>query len=97
MPFLPHDSRINKGGRPMGALNKTTRITVKIKEDISDILNNTTAQIKEDLSNLPPELRIKYFIELAKFVLPHQKAVNYQSDPDYLEENTKDIRVTIVQ
>lgn len=42
------------------------------------------------------KLRIKYFIELAKFVLPQHKAINYQN-LETIEAEAQEIFVTIVK
>ena len=97
MPFELSDPKININGRPLGSVNKNTRISAEIKSNIADIVNINTKQIELDLLSLPPELRVKYYIELCKFILPQQNKVNYMPEADYLERNLEQINVTIVK
>jgi hypothetical protein len=95
MPFEVSDPKINRNGRPLGSVNKSTRISTEIRSGIQDIMNNNIGQIETDLATLPPELRVKYYIELMKFILPQQKAMAYSGDAEYLENNLNEIKVSI--
>ena len=78
-------------------MNKNTRISIEIKSNIANIVNINTKQIELDLLSLPPELRVKYYIELCKFVLPQLNKINYDTEAEYLEKNLEQINVTIVK
>ena len=95
MPFELSDPKINRTGRPAGSMNKITRISLEVREALSEIVFSNTLQFKEDLQSLPPELRVKYFIEICKFVLPQQKSVNYKNEEQIFNESPPDIKVTI--
>jgi hypothetical protein len=97
MPFELSDPKINRNGRPLGSMNKNTRISIEIKSNIANIVNTNTKQIELDLLSLPPELRVKYYIELCKFVLPQLNKINYDTEAEYLEKNLEQINVTIVK
>ena len=97
MPFELSDPKINRNGRPLGSMNKNTRISIEIKSNIANIVNINTKQIELDLLSLPPELRVKYYIELCKFVLPQLNKINYDTEAEYLEKNLEQINVTIVK
>lgn len=95
MPFELSDPKINRTGRPAGSMNKITRISLEVREALSEIVFSNTLQLKEDLESLPAELRVKYFIEICKFVLPQQKSVNYKNEEQIFNESPPDIKVTI--
>lgn len=97
MPFELSDPKINRNGRPLGAVNKSTRISAEIKSNIADIVNLNTRQIEIDLLSLPADLRVKYYIELCKFILPQQNKINYMPEAEFLERNIDQINVTIVK
>lgn len=97
MPFVIGDENINKLGRPPGALGKSNRVSRELKESLEQIVNKSTKQIELDLLSLPPDLRVKYYIELIKFILPQQRAINYQNDSAYLEESIRNIDVHIIR
>lgn len=59
------------GGRKKGTPNKTTE---EIRELFQQLVSENMANLKEDLEGLNGEKRVKYVIELAKFVLPTLKA-----------------------
>lgn len=96
MPFELADSNINRNGRAPGSLNKATAISKETKQAIAELVHYHAGTLADDLASLPPELRIKYFIELAKFVLPQHKAINYQN-LETMEAEAQDIFVTIVK
>lgn len=67
----------NPNGRPVGSKNK---VNTEVKEKIEQaVLDNVTGVMK-DFKALKGEKKVKYFIELAKIVLPRPK------DPEEEEE-----------
>ena len=58
-------------GRPKGSVNISTG---QIREAIQLIVEDNIQQIERDLVALEPRDRVKFFIDLASFVLPRLKA-----------------------
>lgn len=56
-----------EGGRPKGAKNKSTE---QIRKSFSKLLSNNLEQLETDLQSLEPKERIKYLLDIAKFVVP---------------------------
>lgn len=77
MAFKENDSSINRNGRPKGTPNKTTS---EIKEMFQLLLENNIDRLQSDFDKLQPNERIRYFLDLASFVIPKQKAVQLQDD-----------------
>ena len=77
MAFTENDSSINRNGRPKGTPNKTTS---EIKEMFQLLLENNIDRLQSDFDKLQPNERIRYFLDLASFVIPKQKAVQLQDD-----------------
>lgn len=77
-------------GRTKGSNNK---VTLKIKEAFSDLLENNLSKLQDDLDELEPRDRLKMLIDLSGFILPRLKAIeidnseviNSQQD-DFLEK-----------
>ena len=66
-------------GRPKGSSNKST---AKIRNAFSKLLEDNLDQLEEDFSSLKPEQRIKYFIDLSKYVVPQLKQTEFKADED---------------
>jgi hypothetical protein len=62
----------NLDGRPKGSANK---ITTKVKDTIGEILDDNLIELKKRMQLLTDSDFVKYYIQLAKFVVPMQKAV----------------------
>lgn len=77
MPFKKNDSRINRAGRPPGTPN---RINEEIRSRINDFLENNFDNIENDLLQLEPRERIKFYIDLLSFGLPKLKSVELNAD-----------------
>ncbi len=63
---------LNPAGRPKGSLNTSTK---EIREFYVDFLNNNKEKIIEDFEKLESKDRLKFIIEVSKFVIPTLKAV----------------------
>ena len=72
MSFKENDSSINRNGRPKGTPNKTTN---EIKGMFQLLLENNIDRLQADFDELQPNERIRYFLDLASFVIPKQKAI----------------------
>lgn len=77
MAFKENDSSINRNGRPKGTPNKTTS---EIKEMFQLLLENNIDKLQNDFDALQPNERIRYFLDLASFVIPKQKAIEVKED-----------------
>jgi hypothetical protein len=63
----------NPAGRPKGAKCK---VTIKLMERISAIIDNNIGQIEDDLQALCPLDRVKAFASLLNYVLPKQQSID---------------------
>ena len=63
----------NTNGRPKGSLNK---LNSEVKETIANIIEGNAEGFKERLERLNDSDFIKYYLQLLKFVIPHQKSIN---------------------
>lgn len=59
------------GGRSKGTPNRSTS---EIRELFKSLIEENLDTISEDLKTLKPELRIKFVLELSRFVIPTLKA-----------------------
>lgn len=75
-------------GRPVGSKNKTQE---QIREFLQELVSENIELISEDLKTLKPEQRIKYIIELSKFVLPQLRSV------ENLKSNNPEFNTIIVK
>ena len=62
----------NPNGRPEGVKNKSTQ---KIRDSIQHIVENNIESIQESLDLMKPRERVKYIIDLIKFVIPTLRPV----------------------
>ena len=69
-----------KSGNPLGRpKNSKNKATTKIREHFKLFLEDNLERMRDDFDSLSPEQRIKYSIEIAKFVLPTLKSVELES------------------
>lgn len=76
------------GGRKKGTPNKTTE---EIRERFQLLISDNLEKLKEDLDALDPDKRLKYVIELSKFVIPTLKATELSSS----DENFRPIMINL--
>lgn len=67
------------GGRTKGTPNKTTE---EIREKFQSLISNNLETLEEDLKGLEPEKRLKYVIELSRFVIPTLKATDLKTNSE---------------
>ena len=70
MPFVKGQSG-NPLGRKKGSKNKST---VSLRKSFEMLLDDNKEQLKNDLASMKPEERVKFIIELSKFVIPTLKS-----------------------
>lgn len=67
------------GGRKKGTPNKTTE---EIRERFQLLISDNLEKLQKDLATLDPYKRLKYIIELSKFVIPTLKATDIKASGD---------------
>ena len=68
------------GGRKKGTPNKTTE---EIREAYQLLISDNLPRLRKDLDELEPEKRLKYVVELSKFVIPTLKATDLKASGDF--------------
>lgn len=59
--------KAGEGGRPKGAKNK---VTIEVKEFLSNFLNENLSTLQEDFDNLESKERLYFIEKLLKYVVP---------------------------
>jgi len=93
MPFVKGDKRINKAGRPVGAVNRSTemmrlsvaRATNKVLDDLPAIM---AKMMQED-----PKAAVDLAIKLLEFNLPKQSRVEMKAE---IEQKIQQINLNIL-
>jgi hypothetical protein len=70
MAFEKNDKRINRSGRPVGALNRSTE---QMKLNLARATNNTLNHLSEDLEKIrkkDPEKAIELALKLMEYTIP---------------------------
>lgn len=67
-------------GRKLGSKNRTQQ---EIKDIIKDLLSCQIERLGDDLDGLSPDLRLKYMIQLLKFIIPTQKEFELKTDANF--------------
>jgi hypothetical protein len=63
-------------GRLAGTPNKAT---TEIKEAFQMLLEDNLPTLKRDISSLAPKERVKFMLDLASFIIPKMKSVDFKS------------------
>jgi len=65
-------TKVKTGGRTIGTPNKTQK---QIREYYQLLIEENLELISNDLKQLRPEQRLKFLIELSKYVIPQLKSM----------------------
>jgi hypothetical protein len=94
MAFVKGDTRINKSGRPAGALNRSTE---QMKLTLARAANNTLNNIAEDLEKIrkkDPERAIELSLKMMEYVIPKLSRTELKGE---IEQRIQAINVNITQ
>lgn len=86
MPYKKGESG-NISGRPVGSTNKSTN---KLREWITEFLDENKERIKEDWLLLEPKDRIMLFEKLLKYSLPTLQATTLTTEFESMTETDLD-------
>lgn len=79
MPFEKGNKYGNRNGRPKGATNKSSN---KIRDAYTKLLEENIDVIKEDIEKLKPAERVRFFLDLSKYIIPTLKATEHDISDD---------------
>lgn len=92
MAFSKGDNRINRSGRPVGALNRSTE---QMKLTLARAANKTLDTISEDLEKIRkenPEKAIELSLKLMEYVMPKLSRTEMKAE---IESKVQQISVNI--
>ena len=92
MAFVKGDTRINKNGRPAGALNRSTEA---MKLTIARAVNNTLNTIQEDLEEIKkrdPEKAMDLALKLMEYALPKLSRTEMKAE---IEQRIQQISINV--
>jgi hypothetical protein len=90
MPFKKGESG-NVTGRPVGTINKNTN---KLRDWITDFLEENKDRVREDWLLLEPKDRIVLFEKLLKYSLPTLQATTLSTDFESMTDTDLDRIIT---
>lgn len=94
MPFVKGDSRINKAGRPAGALNRSTEMMkLSLARATNKVLDNLP-KLMEELMKKDPKGAVDITMKMLEFYLPKQSRVEMKAE---IEQRIQQISVNITQ
>lgn len=92
MPFVKGDNRINKAGRPAGAINRSTE---QMKLTLARAVNNTLDTLTKDLEEIKkkdPEKAIELALKLMEYTMPKLSRTEMKAE---IEQRIQSINVNI--
>ena len=93
MPFTKGDKRINKAGRPVGAVNRSTEMMrLSVARATNKVLDNLP-QIMEDMMKHDPRTAVDLAIKLLEFNLPKQSRIEMKAE---IEQKIQQINLNIL-
>ena len=93
MPFSKGDTRINKKGRPVGAVNRSTEMMrLSVARATNKVLDNLP-QIMEDMMKHDPRTAVDLAIKLLEFNLPKQSRIEMKAE---IEQKIQQINLNIL-
>ena len=94
MPFVKGDNRINKAGRPKGAVNRTTEMMrLSLARATNKVMDNLP-KLMEDMMKKDPKGAVDLAIKMLEFHLPKQSRVEMKAE---VEQRIQQIQVNINQ
>lgn len=94
MAFEKNDKRINRAGRPVGALNRSTE---QMKLNLARATNNTLNHLSEDLEKIrkkDPEKAIELALKIMEYMIPKLSRTEVKAE---IEQRVQQISVNITQ
>lgn len=94
MPFIKGDNRINKAGRPAGAINRSTE---QAKLAIARIANRGLDNISEDLEKIrktDPIEAAKLYLKLLEYIVPKKTQMEISGE---INQRIQQVSVQITQ
>jgi hypothetical protein len=92
MPFVKGDKRINRSGRPQGAINRSTE---QMKLTLARAVNNTLNTLSEDLERIRqdnPDRAVELSLKLMEFVVPKLSRTEMKAE---IEQKIQAININI--
>jgi len=92
MPFAKGDNRINRSGRPQGAINRSTEA---MKLTLARAVNNTLNTLSEDLERIRqdnPDRAVELSLKLMEFVVPKLSRTEMKAE---IEQKIQAININI--
>ena len=94
MAFEKNDKRINRGGRPVGALNRSTEMMkLSLARATNKVMDNLPA-LMEDMMKKDPKGAVDITLKMLEFHLPKQSRMELKAEA---EQRIQQISVNITQ
>ena len=94
MAFEKNDKRINRAGRPAGALNRSTEMMkLSLARATNKVMDNLPA-LMEDMMKKDPKGAVDISLKMLEFHLPKQSRVEMKAE---IEQRVQSINVNITQ
>lgn len=94
MAFTKGDVRINRGGRPAGALNRSTeQMKLTIARATNSVLDTLTKDL-EEIKKKDPEKAIELALKLMEYTLPKLSRTEMRAE---IEQRIQSINVNITK
>jgi hypothetical protein len=84
----------NPQGRPKGTANK---VSMQLREMITDFLENNFEQIQKDFKKLQPREKAKVYCDLLQYGLPKLQAIQIETEFDKLTDADLDYIIKELQ